>query len=356
MRRSVKTFAFILLLLMGTMFHYAALLGIQKTEWKGKIEYENGIQVIKNPMEPLYGEITFELEEDLLIEDKDGIDFFFEWPCDLNVDSNGNIYVCDQRQHKVYIFDKLGNYLKVLGGEGQGPGEFNTPRRIVIDDEDRINVIATRKLHLFDDKAKFIKSINLSFARSCNLTENGNILAHLDEMGPTGLAQRIYLLNPEGKKTKKIDEQLISMENMKNPHPDTGFGPMFHLAPLDYKSSIYGCTDEYRLYVIDSSGGVVQVIERDESQKRAHYFYGLFTTDIGFILTDRRMEKEKGEPNPFDIFNSKGHYIFKAFINGISRPVLRAGYLYTLIYESETSAFFVKRYKIKNWDQIKKGI
>jgi len=35
----------------------------QKPQWKGKIEYENGVKVIKNPREPLYGKITLELEE-----------------------------------------------------------------------------------------------------------------------------------------------------------------------------------------------------------------------------------------------------------------------------------------------------
>ena len=46
--------------------------GLQKPQWQAKIETENGIKVIKNPNEPLYGEITFDLEEDLRIgDDKD---------------------------------------------------------------------------------------------------------------------------------------------------------------------------------------------------------------------------------------------------------------------------------------------
>ncbi len=44
-------------------FIMLALFGGQEAEWKGKIEIENGIKVIKNPGEPLYGEIKFELEE-----------------------------------------------------------------------------------------------------------------------------------------------------------------------------------------------------------------------------------------------------------------------------------------------------
>lgn len=41
--------------------------GEQKAQWKGKIEYENGVKLIKNPKELLYGEIEFELEKDLSI-------------------------------------------------------------------------------------------------------------------------------------------------------------------------------------------------------------------------------------------------------------------------------------------------
>jgi hypothetical protein len=41
--------------------------GLQEFQWKGTIEQEGGIKVIKNPEESLYGEITFELEEDLTI-------------------------------------------------------------------------------------------------------------------------------------------------------------------------------------------------------------------------------------------------------------------------------------------------
>ncbi len=36
-------------------------------QWKGKIEDEEGIKIIRNPTDPLYGEIEFDLEEDLSI-------------------------------------------------------------------------------------------------------------------------------------------------------------------------------------------------------------------------------------------------------------------------------------------------
>ena len=45
----------------------SAIMESQNPQWKGEIEYENGIKVIMNPQEPLYGKIEFELEEDLSI-------------------------------------------------------------------------------------------------------------------------------------------------------------------------------------------------------------------------------------------------------------------------------------------------
>jgi len=43
----------------------------QKAEWKGTVEEMDGVKVIKNPQEPLFGEIEFELEEDLSIGRED---------------------------------------------------------------------------------------------------------------------------------------------------------------------------------------------------------------------------------------------------------------------------------------------
>ena len=52
----------------------------QKVEWKGKIEKENGIKVMKNSTEPLYGEIKFELEENLSISNQKEVITYTEPP------------------------------------------------------------------------------------------------------------------------------------------------------------------------------------------------------------------------------------------------------------------------------------
>ena len=72
----------------------------QKAEWKGKIETENGVKVIKNPKEPLYGELKLELQEDLSIGREDDKNYFFYVVKDIAVDSKSNIYVVDARNYQ----------------------------------------------------------------------------------------------------------------------------------------------------------------------------------------------------------------------------------------------------------------
>jgi len=260
-------------------------------------------------------------------------------------------------QGNIYIFDKLGNYIKAMGGKGQGPGEFQSPKRIGIDSEDRVNVLDNRKLHLFDNKFEFIKTIPLDAAATfCCLTDCGNILSLGMEFGPEGLIFKIDILSPDGKITNEIDEVLISRENMGNPRAETNTDPMLYLSRLDNVRSIYGKSSEYRLYVLDSLGRIVRIIERDESQKKKLSFFGFLASEEGLIFVNRKgIEAKKGQPTSLDIFNAAGNYIYKAFTNGINAHIIRVGYLYSSVYDSEVGAFFIKRYKINNWNQIKEG-
>ena len=64
----------------------------QNPRWEGTIEEENGIKVIKNPIEPLYGAITFDLEEDLSIGNEQDENYMFYRGVKLTIDSAGSIF------------------------------------------------------------------------------------------------------------------------------------------------------------------------------------------------------------------------------------------------------------------------
>lgn len=54
------------------------------------------------------------------------------FPIALEVDSAGTLYVLDAQAKRVHVYDTGGRYVRSLGGEGGGPGEFKQPIGIAL--------------------------------------------------------------------------------------------------------------------------------------------------------------------------------------------------------------------------------
>ena len=92
-----------------------------------------------------------ELVEDLVLGlDESNPNQAFYSVRDVDVDAAGNLWVLDAGNHRVQVFDRGGSFVRSLGREGQGPGEFESPTRLAIVG-DRLVVRAARsRLSLFD--------------------------------------------------------------------------------------------------------------------------------------------------------------------------------------------------------------
>lgn len=51
---------------------------------------------------------------------------------DVATDSNGNVYIADSNQSNIKVFKPEGDFLKTLGREGKGAGEFTNIQNIQI--------------------------------------------------------------------------------------------------------------------------------------------------------------------------------------------------------------------------------
>ena len=56
------------------------------------------------------------------------------YPVDVNVDSNGNIYVLEYWNNRIKKFDSSGNYLKAFGGPGSNCSQWRSARQFDIYD------------------------------------------------------------------------------------------------------------------------------------------------------------------------------------------------------------------------------
>lgn len=80
-----------------------------------------------------------ELEHQLTITDSD--DLVLLQITDVKSDSKGRIYLNDQRALRIHVYERNGTYLRSIGQEGSGPGEFQSLLNILIDHCDRLVTI-----------------------------------------------------------------------------------------------------------------------------------------------------------------------------------------------------------------------
>lgn len=79
-------------------------------------------------------------------------------PWSVAADERGHVLVCDGDLHKVAVLDSAGMFLAWLAPSGQGPGELQSPSRVVAHG-DRILVAETCcKLHEFDAHLRWVRS------------------------------------------------------------------------------------------------------------------------------------------------------------------------------------------------------
>lgn len=372
--------------------------GKQKAEWKGKIEIEDGVRIISNPREPLYGEIELELDEDLSIGREDDENYVFYNLSGIAIDSEENIFVLDAGNCRIQKFDKNGNFLQTIGRRGQGPGEFEQPRSIHFDLKDRIYVYDSLRsnLHIFEKNGKFKETIRLtrSLFFGYGISEEGNILTQTHFYSPEGSTMDVVIINPQGRVIKKIASYPYKLPPMvKKRRLGNSYSYSLYFYPTLDGSGVYGHSSEYKLYVLNTTGETMFRIEKEEkpesitqknksglidrylerqeksnrdeklskNEVKKAYIFPKFNPFFSRIVLDseRRIYVEKFKLyNPedrsevYDLFSAKGYYIYKVKMP-LPPGIIRNGYMYRIERDQDTGYARVKRYKIKNWEQIK---
>ena len=77
---------------------------------------------------------------------------------DIEIDTKGNYIIADGWQSKaVFIFNSKGDFIKELGQQGQGPGEYSTPESIDINSTGDIFVVdySHKRINIYDSAYNF---------------------------------------------------------------------------------------------------------------------------------------------------------------------------------------------------------
>ena len=120
------------------------------------------LKTVSNAMEPAGKAVTFELVEDLVVAPDPGNEMTI-WPSiasTVDADAEGNMFVCDTGGNRILEFDKEGKFIKVVGQQGSGPGEFQALKSFQILSDgtgiafENLQVVSTRSF--FDKDMKYV--------------------------------------------------------------------------------------------------------------------------------------------------------------------------------------------------------
>ncbi len=82
----------------------------------------------------------------------------FNAPAGIAVDSHGEVYVADARNHRIQKFDANGTFLTAWGSLGSGVGEMWHPLGLAVDSADRVYVVdsANSRIQIFDRTGAYL--------------------------------------------------------------------------------------------------------------------------------------------------------------------------------------------------------
>jgi len=96
--------------------------------WKGQEVQKDGALHVVNPASGFENPVTVDLKEIFRLGgESESEEEFFGVIMRITTDAKNNIYVLDTQLSEVKIYDTNGKYLKTIGREGEGPGEFRNP-------------------------------------------------------------------------------------------------------------------------------------------------------------------------------------------------------------------------------------
>ena len=359
--------------------------------WEAKIEIVDGIKVITNPEKPKYGKFEFELEVDLTLGDMNDENYLFPFPVTLNVDDEGNLYVCDGGNRRVQKYDKSGTYVRTIGRYGQGPGEYMFPSRLFLDDVGNPCVGDARSLVYFDKDGIFQEKILLKGFYSYLISGPHKTFLGLTQPSARtegGAKLSLIQVGENGEPLRTIAEFPISYS--KNLREVVTHWYTHHLAfaKRTADSFYYGFSKEYKVNVADRDGHTIFVFAKEEKPRsitgeekeltkkngvfswtgagqfekaivfpdQRPYFTRFISDDSGhlYVIRSKSILERANEIISVDVFSEEGIYLYQMTWTFFP-ALIKNGFLYEVRENNETGEIKLFRHKIKNWDQIKEG-
>jgi outer membrane protein assembly factor BamB len=339
----------------------------RKSDWQGTIEKANGVTVVHNPIEPLYGEGTCSILEEFSIGMAEGPEvYMFSGIMDMAVDDDGNIYVADMQANHVRVFDQDGTYVRTIGGgRGQGPGEFMMLRGIQITHDGKLRALDRMKGMLSDFTldggfivSTRIKGVTGTILSICFDSRGRSYLESVKMNENNKMTVEITVYDSEFNLLKKIASKEVLQSAVGSFLP-------WRLANQEY--IVYGDNETYEIYILNPDFKLIRKIEKEyhptevkkeevesrlgrplkSSDVLPKYYpaYGHISADEEGRIYVQTWETTETGSYYYDVFDAEGRYLTRFIFLYQFKPIWKNGRVFTI--ESDDDGLpLIRCYKI----------
>ena len=360
-----------------------------ETGWKAEVEVVDGVKTVRNPETPKYGTVAFDLVEDLVIGEEKDQAYFFPQSAFVNADAQGRIYVCDVGNRRVQVYDRDGRYLKTLGRQGQGPGEYALPMGIFFDGLGDAYINSGRSLVVFGPDGIFKKNILIKTSLSYFVLGPGGTIVgraqpNIREEG--GPKNKLIQLGPDGETLRTVATFPVNGASAGQ--------VLFHwysgqlaFCPRSDDSLYYAFSLEYKVHVIDGEGRELFAFSKAERNQgitgqeadltresgifawygqgdprtapldlpdHRPFFMRFYNDDAGrlYVIRSKPITEKDVKTSEIDVFSKDGYYLYRMTWPFVPQ-VIKGGFLYEVRQDEEAGLTRIIRHRITNWGAFK---
>lgn len=184
MRRENACVGAIALALSGLCCSFLLVSDLSAEPTGQRTEIDNGVRVVHNEKGGVWGTgptISLELVRKIGDIDTEDEHVAFNYPSDVAVDREGNIYILDSANARIQKFGPNGKYQATIGRKGQGPGEFMMPDSMTFDKVGNLVVAdsSQARIHIIMGGGKDVRSVVVKeeLVRKARPLASGDFLA-----------------------------------------------------------------------------------------------------------------------------------------------------------------------------------
>jgi len=290
------------------------------------------------------------------------------------------------------MYDRSGKYVRTIGRQGQGPGEYVFPGQVHFDHQGNVCVGGGRELVFFTRDGAFLKKTVLKASLNFFILGPGGTVIGKQQPRPDHPMESVIRLDSEGNVIRTIAEFPGVQGKSKNAFIWHWYSPSIALAPVTPEVFAYGYYGEYRIYLADGEGRTVLIMAKEEEPQSISreekdatkegglfawfgnpgsskpqdliefpghrpYFGSFMADDEARIYVARAKSiLEKKDPSVlFDVFSRDGYYLYQMKLD--FRPVaIKKGAIYEIRRNEETGDIKIIRHRVSNWVQLKTGL